>query len=80
MSSVEYSTECRELFVFYIISDVTELSRFISEHCFAKKKKRIKNFIFFSKISHEIFFHEIVMGYKVFFYFSITFSTQTSTS
>ena len=56
MSSVEYSTECRELFVLYIISDVTELSRFISEHCFAKKKKRIKNLSLFSKMSHEFFF------------------------
>ena len=57
MSSVEYSTECRDLFVFYIISDVTELSRFISEHCFAKKKKkRIKNLSLFSKMSHEFFF------------------------
>ena len=51
MSSLENLTEHTELTIFFIISDGKELSLFIKEHSFAKKKK--KKFSFSSKTSHE---------------------------
>ena len=50
MSSLENPTEHTELTIFFIISDGKELSLFIKEHSFAKKKKK---FSFSSKTSHE---------------------------
>ena len=68
MFSVENFTELRELSVFFIILDEKELSLFISEHCFAKKELKMS----------RVYFHEIVMGYMVIFYYSKIFLRQTS--
>ena len=40
MSSLENLTEHTELTIFFIISDGKELSLFIKEHSFAKKKQK----------------------------------------
>ena len=40
MSSLENLTEHTELTIFFIISDGKELSLFIKEHSFAKKKTK----------------------------------------
>ena len=42
MSSLENLTEHTELTIFFITSDGKELSLFIKEHSFAKKKKKIQ--------------------------------------
>ena len=74
MSSVDKLTELLEL-LFFCNSDSKELSLFISEHVFTKKELKISAFSL--KLVTNCF-HVIVMGYMVFYYYSRTFLTQTT--